>query len=54
MLDEYDERMLVGEIYLPLERLVTYYGEDLATARTCRSTSSSIADRLERARDRAR
>ncbi len=26
VLDEYDERMMVGEIYLPLERLVTYYG----------------------------
>jgi alpha-glucosidase len=26
VLDEYEERMMVGEIYLPLERLVTYYG----------------------------
>jgi len=26
LLDEYDERMMVGEIYLPIERLVTYYG----------------------------
>ena len=26
VLDEYDERMMVGEIYLPLERLMTYYG----------------------------
>jgi alpha-glucosidase len=26
VLDEYSERMMVGEIYLPLERLVTYYG----------------------------
>ncbi len=25
-IDEYDERMMVGEIYLPVERLVTYYG----------------------------
>jgi len=24
--DEYDERVLIGEIYLPTERLVTYYG----------------------------
>ncbi|MCM8748260.1 alpha-amylase family glycosyl hydrolase [Thermomicrobiaceae bacterium CFH 74404] len=24
--DEYDERVLIGEIYLPVERLVTYYG----------------------------
>ena len=27
VLDEYDERMMVGEIYLPLERLMTYYGD---------------------------
>ena len=27
VLNEYPERMMVGEIYLPLERLVTYYGE---------------------------
>jgi alpha-glucosidase len=26
VLDEYGERMMVGEIYLPVERLVTYYG----------------------------
>jgi alpha-glucosidase len=26
VLDEYGERMMVGEIYLPLERMVTYYG----------------------------
>ena len=26
VLDEYEERMMVGEIYLPLERMVTYYG----------------------------
>ncbi|MCB9419776.1 MAG: alpha-amylase [Ardenticatenaceae bacterium] len=26
VLDEYDERMMVGEIYLPNEELVTYYG----------------------------
>jgi alpha-glucosidase len=28
LLDQYDERMMVGEIYLPLERLITYYGVD--------------------------
>ena len=27
VLDEYESRMMVGEIYLPVERLVTYYGE---------------------------
>jgi alpha-glucosidase len=26
VLDEYDDRMMVGEVYLPLERMVTYYG----------------------------
>jgi alpha-glucosidase len=28
VLDDYDERMMVGEIYLPNEELVKYYGED--------------------------
>ena len=32
VIDEYADRMLIGEIYLPLERLVTYYGENLAGA----------------------
>lgn len=27
LLDEYDERVLIGEIYLPVSRLVAYYGE---------------------------
>jgi alpha-glucosidase len=27
VLDGYEERMMVGEIYLPVERLVAYYGE---------------------------
>jgi len=26
--DEYDERVIIGEIYLPIERLVRYYGEN--------------------------
>ena len=26
LLDEYDDRMMVGEIYLPNEELMTYYG----------------------------
>src|SRR5205823_10111288 len=29
VIDEFDERLLIGEIYLPIERLVAYYGEDL-------------------------
>jgi alpha-glucosidase len=28
--DEFDERVLIGEIYLPLERLMAYYGRDLS------------------------
>ena len=29
VIDEYPERVLIGEIYLPVERLVAYYGEVL-------------------------
>lgn len=29
LVDRYDERVLIGEIYLPVERLVRYYGEEL-------------------------
>src|ERR1700675_4282048 len=32
VIDESDGRVLIGEIYLPLERLVTYYGRDRAEA----------------------
>ncbi len=32
VIDEYDDRVLIGEIYLPVERLVQYYGEDLRGA----------------------
>ncbi len=28
MVDRYPDRLLIGEIYLPVERLVTYYGQD--------------------------
>ena len=28
LLDEYDERVMIGEIYLPVDRLVDYYGRD--------------------------
>jgi alpha-glucosidase len=28
--DEFTERVLIGEIYLPLNRLMTYYGKDLS------------------------
>jgi alpha-glucosidase len=29
VLDEYDERMMVGELTMPLDQLMTYYGENL-------------------------
>ncbi len=29
VVDEFPERLLIGEIYLPIERLVAYYGRDL-------------------------
>jgi alpha-glucosidase len=32
VLDEYDQRVLIGEIYLPIPRLVAYYGEALRGA----------------------
>jgi alpha-glucosidase len=32
VVDEFDCRVLIGEIYLPLERLVAYYGRNLAGA----------------------
>ena len=30
VVDEFPDRLLIGEIYLPVERLVSYYGRDLA------------------------
>jgi alpha-glucosidase len=30
VVDEFDDRLLIGEIYLPVERLVQYYGGDLS------------------------
>ena len=32
VLEQYDKRVLIGEIYLPIERLVAYYGKDLRGA----------------------
>jgi alpha-glucosidase len=32
VIDEFDDRVLIGEIYLPVERLVSYYGKDLLGA----------------------
>src|SRR5689334_24451675 len=32
VIDEYPDRVLIGEIYLPIERLMSYYGADLEGA----------------------
>jgi len=32
VIDEFPDRVLIGEIYLPVERLVAYYGRDLSGA----------------------
>lgn len=32
VIDRYPDRVLIGEIYLPIERLVAYYGRDLSGA----------------------
>ncbi|MBV9077236.1 MAG: alpha-amylase, partial [Methylobacteriaceae bacterium] len=32
VIDSYQDRVLIGEIYLPIERLVAYYGKDLTGA----------------------
>jgi alpha-glucosidase len=32
VIDEFDDRVLIGEVYLPVERLVAYYGKDLSGA----------------------
>jgi len=32
VVDEFPDRVLIGEIYLPIDRLVTYYGRDLEGA----------------------
>lgn len=32
VIDEFDDRLLIGEIYLPMHRLVAYYGKDLSGA----------------------
>lgn len=32
VIDEFEDRVLIGEVYLPLERLVAYYGKDLSGA----------------------
>jgi alpha-glucosidase len=55
VLEEFDDRLLIGEIYLPLERLVAYYGENLGGAHlpfnfqllSAEWTASRIAELIE-------
>ena len=51
--DGFGERVLIGEIYLPLERLMHYYGDGPPPASICPSTSSSSTRRGMRASSRA-
>jgi alpha-glucosidase len=32
VIDEFEDRVLIGEVYLPVDRLVAYYGKDLSGA----------------------
>ena len=50
--DEFDARVLIGEIYLPLQRLVAYYGNDLARRASAVQFRAAV-DAVERALDRA-
>ena len=51
VLDEYGDRLLIGEIYLPFERLVAYYGKDLSGAHLPFNFAAH-PHRLERGDDR--
>jgi len=51
VVDEFACRVLIGEIYLPLERLVTYYGKDLAGAHLPFNFCAAVSA-LERASNR--
>ena len=51
VIDEFDDRVLIGEIYLPIERLVAYYGNDLKGAQMPFNFALAV-DAVERAFDR--
>ena len=51
VIDEFDDRVLIGEIYLPFERLVAYYGNDLR-GRAAAVQLRAAVDAMERALDR--
>jgi len=55
VIDEFEGRVLIGEIYLPLDRLVAYYGRDLsgaASAVQLRATIGALACAGARQTDR--
>jgi alpha-glucosidase len=52
VLDEFPDRLLIGEIYLPFDRLVTYYGRDLDGAQL--PFNFALLEAPWRARDIAR
>ena len=49
--DEFSGRVLIGEIYLPIERLVTYYGADGRGAQLPFNFQLLLAGRVVGARD---
>ncbi len=51
VLDEYSERVLIGEIYLPIERLVSYYGAR-SLGRASAVQFRAYSDRMECTGDR--
>ena len=51
VIDEFPDRVLIGEIYLPFERLMTYYGRDLRGAHLPFNFSAA-RDAVARARHR--
>ena len=40
VIDDFDERLLIGEVYLPVDELMDYYGARRASAPICRTISS--------------
>ena len=52
VIDEFNDRVLIGEIYLPLERLVTYYGRDDHAEAPSAIQLCAAVGALERTRDR--
>jgi alpha-glucosidase len=49
VVDEFGDRVLIGEIYLPVDRLVAYYGRELSGAHL--PFNFALFGALERARN---